>query len=1383
MVMITSTLDRDTHDRFDPRALSFGDASWDADGASTTAAHDAATARWGGSFGDAYDGSPYGPYGDAATTVVATPAPTPDAVPSRSDIIDTYWQANQGDPHAVILAMATYQVSVAEMAQATGQTVDQVNACLYPVLVGPMPPVADAATTSGATVTAGTSVGTTSVVVGPPAAIPVDPMAINAASFHTQVDALLVSDPTTQTSIWSNPDGAGPVLSLAGGQSWQPSGGGAGGSGITRYDPHTLEQAYVPNLVELDAGPRDMGTGVDPTQLFASLGMQLGRDLTGLEFGAQGFDTGESGRSEGVPVSEAARAAAYARALARGEFDASLPLYVVTGDASDLLGKPDSRMFLSVGYQERNGQMVPVGQALNYRKSAGAENMTAVMAFASFVTMGMTGVFSGAAAAGEAAAGAGFNAAVDSQLANLAIEAGGGSALAGYGGAAFSAAVPTTTAASGLAGLSSQVGSAMGFTGEAAATAGNFVIKVGVQTVANGGDIKGALIGAVGGVVGGFAGDALQALHVPTTLAGVLGGAVGSYAIGQDPLQAALSGAVGAGVNGVSSQLDGFGNLPSVVQNTLTSAASSIVLGQDITAGLISSGLYAGLDAANQGGDAGSSDSGISTTDTTVFADTSATVIVSDGSRLVTYYDGGPVFTVSSFDEATNTWNTTLGGDARDNVQGTGDWPNLDYRNGADLASDLSQLPASTADTSPTFAQIVAAFSQPAFDTSNAAVLADATPMGPWRRDESTMGEIEIRDTGNGHTWEERAVLPLVTVTGTRLIGDARDYTAELYADGAGDVRDTSPAPGLLVDPTTGLASFAYTSRVTQSQGTETGVVHTTDTLTIGSASLDQGIELALTGDASAVAVGGDAANLHTVGRGSADDDIGYRTGSVPGQSYVAQGGDSISSILGTSDPQAVGNFMHANGLTSSTILAGHNYFVPDNIHAYGDSATQGQATLNADNALRSQTGLTNANSNAQSGAAGDADLCTPTNPYGLPTPRTTQELLDLMNRQPLLTTLDRLNGGAQVWTVGPTTSSAMLDEGIQRTVGTVLGVAGLVHGTVQLASDQVWVLGNVLSGGWLADNSSVAQDTVNRNATLGQALTNLPGQVAGVTLRLVSGNWQGMGADIRNALHVDQINALNASGDYLGAQVLFTQGALNVTGVVAGGAGIVRSGLWTLGTDGTVTMGLQLAAEDFAGSSFGQRVGWQLEQHVYRLGGLIYAVTSDGMANAAAGIELRTDLSFRARILPDTSNDTRYIAQTDQAVLRDNNFDMEHVLSGEVNTKGKATGYHAEFAAEGSARIKDGATVTFNPNGTYEAPVQIWDSAKALWVDKPRESTFLPLDWSEARIAYEVTEAYKVKLSNPAGGWTGTTPSGIEVQFFWDPKNKRTTFYPIGNP
>ncbi|MGM9517009.1 hypothetical protein ACS5PK_22430, partial [Roseateles sp. DB2] len=75
------------------------------------------------------------------------------------------------------------------------------------------------------------------------------------------------------------------------------------------------------------------------------------------------------------------------------------------------------------------------------------------------------------------------------------------------------------------------------------------------------------------------------------------------------------------------------------------------------------------------------------------------------------------------------------------------------------------------------------------------------------------------------------------------------------------------------------------------------------------------------------------------------------RYASVEGTSLVARSGDSISRMLGTSSPQAIGNFMRANGLTSSAIEAGRNYFLPSRVSAYGDSSVLGRAAMANDNA------------------------------------------------------------------------------------------------------------------------------------------------------------------------------------------------------------------------------------------------------------------------------------------------------------------------------------------------------------------------------------------------------------------------------------------------
>ena len=65
---------------------------------------------------------------------------------------------------------------------------------------------------------------------------------------------------------------------------------------------------------------------------------------------------------------------------------------------------------------------------------------------------------------------------------------------------------------------------------------------------------------------------------------------------------------------------------------------------------------------------------------------------------------------------------------------------------------------------------------------------------------------------------------------------------------------------------------------------------------------------------------------------------------------YTARPGDSISKIVGSSNPIAIEAFMRRNGLTSSTIVAGREYVMPGPADYAASDGQLGQATLNADN-------------------------------------------------------------------------------------------------------------------------------------------------------------------------------------------------------------------------------------------------------------------------------------------------------------------------------------------------------------------------------------------------------------------------------------------------
>jgi YD repeat-containing protein len=64
-----------------------------------------------------------------------------------------------------------------------------------------------------------------------------------------------------------------------------------------------------------------------------------------------------------------------------------------------------------------------------------------------------------------------------------------------------------------------------------------------------------------------------------------------------------------------------------------------------------------------------------------------------------------------------------------------------------------------------------------------------------------------------------------------------------------------------------------------------------------------------------------------------------------------AQPGDSISTLLGTSNPVAIEAFLRANEMTNSTLIAGQSYLLPNDDDYAASTGTLGQRVLNDDNA------------------------------------------------------------------------------------------------------------------------------------------------------------------------------------------------------------------------------------------------------------------------------------------------------------------------------------------------------------------------------------------------------------------------------------------------
>ncbi|WP_211473823.1 LysM peptidoglycan-binding domain-containing protein [Collimonas humicola] len=181
---------------------------------------------------------------------------------------------------------------------------------------------------------------------------------------------------------------------------------------------------------------------------------------------------------------------------------------------------------------------------------------------------------------------------------------------------------------------------------------------------------------------------------------------------------------------------------------------------------------------------------------------------------------------------------------------------------------------------------------------------------------------------------------------------------------------------------------------------------------------------------------------------------------------------------------------------------------------------------------------------------------------------------------------------------------------------GTVLGAKHFIQNGIRFVNDQGLVAGNALSGGWLARNDEETRAAIARNTDLGQKIIDLPGNASRFALRAMVGNvtLDEIGQGANQALRLDQIRALEARGDYMGAQAIRSENALNVASLVLGGAPLARDLVVLGGSVGkTSLMGVQLVAEDFAGSRMGQQLYEKIEQYNLKTGMVNYVVPPVG--------------------------------------------------------------------------------------------------------------------------------------------------------------------------
>lgn len=132
--------------------------------------------------------------------------------------------------------------------------------------------------------------------------------------------------------------------------------------------------------------------------------------------------------------------------------------------------------------------------------------------------------------------------------------------------------------------------------------------------------------------------------------------------------------------------------------------------------------------------------------------------------------------------------------------------------------------------------------------------------------------------------------------------------------------------------------------------------------------------------------------------------------------------------------------------------------------------------------------------------------------------------------------------------------------------------------------------------------------------------------------------------------------------------------------------------------------------------------------------------------------------------------------------------IDWRHILSGQINAQGQATGFHyagVDFVPRTARVVKSGKP---DSAGVVRARVEIFDPKSGQWVAKKSETTLFPGNWTRAELEKEVEAAYEAatltrSLDGGSWAWRGPAPSGVTVQGVVDKDGTVRTAYPLYKP
>jgi hypothetical protein len=119
----------------------------------------------------------------------------------------------------------------------------------------------------------------------------------------------------------------------------------------------------------------------------------------------------------------------------------------------------------------------------------------------------------------------------------------------------------------------------------------------------------------------------------------------------------------------------------------------------------------------------------------------------------------------------------------------------------------------------------------------------------------------------------------------------------------------------------------------------------------------------------------------------------------------------------------------------------------------------------------------------------------------------------------------------------------------------------------------------------------------------------------------------------------------------------------------------------------------------------------------------------------------------------------------------------LKHILLGEINSSGKAVGYHYEGIPGAPGKTIPGTSKKENSYGIYEAKVQVNGVAKT---SNNGYSTFYPKIMTPQQVIDSINEAYTSKNKISENTYIGKAQKGFQIEMYLDNSKKIISAFPL---